>query len=64
MPVRERRISASDRGEHCSSMVLPVEEDARLSKACLSPVEARKCNRIVHCRIIRVKLIQSNPFVG
>jgi hypothetical protein len=45
-------------------MVLPVEEDARFSTACLRPVEARKCNRIVHRRIIRVKLIQSDTFVG
>jgi hypothetical protein len=45
-------------------MVLPVEEDARFSMACLRPLEARKYNRIVHRRIIRVKLIQSDPFVG
>jgi hypothetical protein len=64
MPVCARRISAFDRGEHCSTMVLPVEEDARFSEACLRPLEARKYNRIVYRRIIRVKLIQSDPIVG
>ena len=54
MPVR---ASAFDRGEHCSAMILPVEEDARFSNARLRPLEARKHNRIVHGRIIRVKLI-------
>jgi hypothetical protein len=64
MPVRACRISAFDGGEQRSTMALPIEEDAWFSKACLRPLEARKYNRIVHRRIIRVKLIQSNPFVG
>ena len=64
MPVRASRISTFDHGEHSSTMVLPVEEDTRLSMACLRPLEARIYNRIMHRRIIRVKLIQSDPFVG
>ena len=43
-------------------MILPVEEDARFSKARLCSLEARKYNRIMYRRIIRVKLIQSDPF--
>ena len=64
MPVYACRISAFDHGEHCSTMVLPVEEDAWFSKACLRPLEARKYNRIVYRSIIRIKLIQFNPFVN
>ena len=64
MPVRASHISAFDRGKHPSAMVLPIEEDARFSMACLRPLEARIYNRVVHRRIIRVELIQSDIFVG
>jgi hypothetical protein len=64
MPVRACRILTFDRGEHRSTTALPVKEDARFSMACLCPLEARKYNGIVHRRIIRVKLFQSDPFVG
>jgi hypothetical protein len=57
MPVRARPYISFWSGR-APCTVLPVEEDARFSDACLRPLEACKYNRIVHGRIIRVELIR------
>ncbi len=45
-------------------MNLPVEEDTWFPNARLRPLKARKYYRIVYRRVIRVKLIHSDPFIG